>query len=121
LESAEDNLFLQLYYNDGIDVNRCISELYKSVAQKVIIPLQDILKLDNESRTCFSEEYQKSWLWRALPEQLNSIDLLFLQKLSILSGRYSGGKDEDKRILSLQRSINTQQNSQKTIMSSIKS
>ena len=41
-----------------------VDTLYKSPAAKVILPVQDILSLDDKSRVCYREDYEKSWRWR---------------------------------------------------------
>ena len=43
---------------------KMIEELYKSASEKVIIPLADILEIDNKARISHGKEYEKSWRWR---------------------------------------------------------
>lgn len=43
---------------------RMIEVLYASSAEKVIVPLSDILELDNKARIAHGMEYTKSWRWR---------------------------------------------------------
>ncbi len=65
-----------------------IEEAYKSPARQVIIPIQDVLGLGEESRMVYPAEYERSWKWR-----ISSMDMLSgeiaerLKKLAILTGR----------------------------------
>ncbi len=65
-----------------------IEEAYKSPARLVIIPIQDILGLGEESRMVFPMDYERSWKWR-----LSDLDMLSkktakrLKKMAILTGR----------------------------------
>lgn len=43
---------------------RMIETLYASSAEKVIIPIADILELDNKARIAHGAEYEKSWCWK---------------------------------------------------------
>lgn len=43
---------------------KMIEELYRSASEKVIIPLADILEMDNRARISCGKEYEKSWRWR---------------------------------------------------------
>ncbi len=51
---------------------RCIQLLMKSPARTVIIPLQDVLGLDERSRMNRPSVAQGNWRWRLLPVQLSS-------------------------------------------------
>lgn len=65
-----------------------IDTLYKSAASKVILPLQDVLSLGNESRICYADDFNRSWRWRL--ESLNQIDEKIqkrLQGLSVIGAR----------------------------------
>lgn len=65
-----------------------IEEAYKSPARQVIIPIQDVLGLGEESRMVYPAEYERSWKWR-----ISGMDMLSgeiaerLKKLAILTGR----------------------------------
>ena len=65
-----------------------IDTLYKSSAAKVILPVQDVLSLGNESRVCYMDSFERSWRWR-LPDfkQFDEIIQKRLNGLTILSGR----------------------------------
>lgn len=65
-----------------------IDTLYKSSAAKVIIPMQDVLSLGNESRICYADNFEKSWRWRMENADMFSETLQKrLQGLSVLSAR----------------------------------
>jgi len=51
------------YYDDDI-CSALILEAYKSVADIVIIPMQDILNLGNEARMNFPSRLGGNWMWR---------------------------------------------------------
>ena len=51
------------YYDDDI-CSALILEAYKSVANIVIIPMQDVLNLGNEARMNFPSRLGGNWMWR---------------------------------------------------------
>lgn len=65
-----------------------MEEAYKSSANQVIIPIQDILGLGEEGRMVYTDDCERSWLWR-----LNDISLLNretarrMKALAVLTGR----------------------------------
>ena len=65
-----------------------IEEAFKSPANLVIIPLQDLLGLGEEARMVYTDDYEHSWLWR-----LPNLDLFddntcrYIRRLTILTGR----------------------------------
>lgn len=66
-----------------------IGEAYKSVADHVIIPLQDFLGLGDEARVCFPEDYNRSWKWRLEDSSMLDEGLARrIKKLAVLTGRY---------------------------------
>lgn len=66
-----------------------IEEAYKSVADHVIIPLQDFLGLGDEARVCFPDDYENSWKWRIKDSAVLSEALAYkIKKLAVLTGRY---------------------------------
>lgn len=65
-----------------------IEEAYKSPARQVIIPLQDILGLGEESRMVFAVEYERSWKWRVSGMDMLSSEIAGrLKRLAVLTGR----------------------------------
>jgi 4-alpha-glucanotransferase len=58
------------YYDDDI-VNELIRTAYASVANIVIIPLQDVLNLGGEARMNFPSRLGGNWAWRFTWEQMN--------------------------------------------------
>ena len=65
-----------------------IEEAYKSPAKQVIIPLQDILGLGEESRMVFPIECERSWKWRLSDRNMLSNEVAGrLKRLAILTGR----------------------------------
>lgn len=75
-----------------------IDALYNSSAAKVIIPVQDVMSLGNESRICYEHDFEKSWRWRL--DKISSISKVMqnrLRGIAVLSGR---GHMDDARIKS---------------------
>lgn len=67
---------------------RLIEELYASSAEKVIIPLADILGADDNARIVYGSEYEKSWRWKL--QSFNAIPHTkrrWLQKLAFAYAR----------------------------------
>ena len=60
-----------------------IDTLYKSSAAKVILPMQDVLALGNETRICYLDDYEKSWRWRM--ESLDQFNETIQNKLNGIS------------------------------------
>ncbi|MGK7392331.1 MAG: malto-oligosyltrehalose synthase [Candidatus Cyclobacteriaceae bacterium M2_1C_046] len=66
---------LKGYFGKDIEASQVHKELiravYSSVAQVAIIPMQDILGLDENSRMNMPATIEKNWVWRLKPDQLN--------------------------------------------------
>lgn len=60
---------------------------YASVAKTAILPLQDLLGLDENSRMNMPGQGQNNWAWRLLPGQLNEAAEDLLQKWTWLYNR----------------------------------
>lgn len=81
---------LQLYFNKAVDeanvTQTMICCAYASAADTVIIPMQDILNLDESARLNKPSSATGNWHWRLLPQQIErtAIDL---QQLVWLYGR----------------------------------
>ena len=58
-----------------------------SVANMVVIPMQDILGLGEESRMNFPSTSENNWEWRLLPEQITSELIRELTEITIIYGR----------------------------------
>ena len=88
--------YLQASPQDDLQ-KRCIEELYRSAAEKVIIPLPDILGLDNRGRIAHGRDYAKSWRWR-----LSSLDDIseeirqWLKKLAFAYARIPFSHEQGK-------------------------
>lgn len=66
-----------------------IAEAYKSVANQVVIPMQDILEAGGESRMVFQDDYNRSWKWRMKDLSVLTPNLAGrLKKLAVLTGRF---------------------------------
>jgi malto-oligosyltrehalose synthase/4-alpha-glucanotransferase len=52
---------------------------YSSVAKTVILPVQDILGLDEKSRMNIPASVDRNWVWRLLPDQLNDEHKIMLR------------------------------------------
>ena len=77
---------------------KMIEELYRSASEKVIVPMPDILGLDNKARICCGKEYQKSWRWR-----ISSLNVLtdakrkWLKKMTFAYARTPFSTEEGKK------------------------
>lgn len=60
---------------------------YASVADIAILPMQDILGLNKESRMNFPGSDQNNWIWRVFPERLNEVVERLLRGWTKLYGR----------------------------------
>lgn len=73
-----------------------IEEACKSPANWAIFPMQDLLGLGGEARMVYSDDYERSWLWRLFSlDALDSTLCRRLKHLAILTGRY-GVADEQE-------------------------
>jgi len=83
------NVLLKYYNTDLKNLTNCILEdLFLSKAKYAIIPVQDLLKLDDKTRmnspsTCSD----KNWSWRLLEGQLNENVASYLNSLNKKTGR----------------------------------
>jgi malto-oligosyltrehalose synthase/4-alpha-glucanotransferase len=79
------------YFNQEVNENNInkllIAAAYGSTAQTAILPLQDILELDEQSRLNSPGSEQGNWQWRVLPEQLTGSVQTRLRELVKLYGR----------------------------------
>jgi len=75
------------YTREGLH-GALLEEAYKSPANRVIIPLQDLLGLGSEARMVFTDDYERSWKWR-LPslDAFDSSVCRRFKRLAVLTGR----------------------------------
>lgn len=72
-----------------------IREAYKSVADQVIIPVQDLLGYGDEARLVYTEEPERSWRWRLKSlAEFTEEAAFWAKKTAVLTGRYDGTKEE---------------------------
>lgn len=64
-----------------------IRTLYSSIADVIIIPLQDLLKLDNKARMNFPSTTGENWRWRMTKDQYKEINEEILLEFSELYSR----------------------------------
>ena len=64
-----------------------IRMVYGSVARVAIIPMQDILGLDENSRMNMPASVEKNWLWRLKPGQATSDIEEKLKNLTVMYNR----------------------------------
>jgi len=77
---------------------KMIEELYRSASEKVIVPMPDILGLDNNARICYGRDYQKSWRWRlASFSTLTQAKRKWLKKMSFAYARTPFSSEEGKK------------------------
>jgi hypothetical protein len=74
-----------------------IEELYRSASEKVLIPLADILELDNTARISHGKEYEKSWRWRLHSlKDINKNKRNWLKKMTFAYARTPFSIEEGK-------------------------
>jgi 4-alpha-glucanotransferase len=77
--SAGDRIHVNRYFGRRISERSVHAELsrlaYSSVAKTVIIPMQDILGLDETARINTPASTKDNWLWRLKKEQLRIPDI----------------------------------------------
>jgi len=73
---------------DGHDIAwDMIRAVLASVADRAVVPVQDLLALDGEARMNFPGQTAGNWEWRLLPQQLTSDHARRLRDLTELFGR----------------------------------
>lgn len=74
--NAEDKKRLAEYLGHPINPEQLhwdmIRLAFSTVAETVVIPLQDYLGLGEEARMNFPQKTEGNWLWRARPDQINA-------------------------------------------------
>jgi len=72
--------------DDGV-VKSMIRLAWASVADMAIIPLQDVLELDEDARMNMPGTIDKNWLWKFRPKDLTHAHAEWLRKLTETYGR----------------------------------
>lgn len=89
--SREDRDRIQKYLGREVTENNIHHHLIRlammSVANMVVIPLQDILGLGEESRMNFPATSENNWEWRLLPEQITPTLIKDITETIIIYGR----------------------------------
>lgn len=88
----EDMKFLYKYFDTESDsklFEAIIRALYTSIADVILIQMQDLLYLDNKARMNYPSTIGNNWKWRLLKEQYKMIDKEALKELAYLYGRMS--------------------------------
>ena len=67
--------------------DQMIRRLYESVADTVIIQIQDLLHLDNSARINHPSTLGSNWQWRLLPGELRKIDTGYYAWVCDMFGR----------------------------------
>jgi 4-alpha-glucanotransferase len=99
---AEHELCLLYLASDGRDIAwDMIRGVSASVADRAIVPLQDVLGLGSEARMNLPGTLSGNWRWRVRAEQLDRETALRLARLTRLYGR----TDEDPRAAGEPRSL----------------
>ncbi len=84
--------FYMNYYGDDM-CNELIRLAYSSVADIVIIPMQDILNLDSDARMNYPGKPDGNWTWRFTWDQIDEGIKNRILKLIMLYERYPGVND----------------------------
>ncbi|MCK5345209.1 MAG: 4-alpha-glucanotransferase, partial [Candidatus Heimdallarchaeota archaeon] len=82
------------YYGDDM-VFAAIKTAYSSVANIVVIPLQDMLNLGNEARMNFPGTLGGNWTWRFSDEHITSELVDTYKKMSGIYGRSPDGENSN--------------------------
>lgn len=70
------------------NIHKVLSRMaYASVARTAILPLQDVLGLDEKTRMNTPASTEKTWMWRLLPEQLTPQEEQQLKEWTVLYAR----------------------------------
>lgn len=99
----ENKIYINYYLNSNIKTSKhkiqekMIEELYRSASEKVLIPLADILELDNSARISHGKEYEKSWRWRLNSlKDINKSKRIWLKKMTFAYARTPFSIEEGK-------------------------
>lgn len=88
---ANAKSFAQSYLDlpsPDIEIHReCMRTLMASVADRVVIPMQDVMGLGSEARMNTPGETEGNWSWRFTPDQISKDDEEMLTDLTVLYGR----------------------------------
>jgi 4-alpha-glucanotransferase len=89
--SPQDRQRLSRYLGHEISGEQVSKKLIRlammSIANTVIIPMQDILNLGEEARMNRPSVTMGNWEWRLLPDQLNSASVDWLREMTEIYGR----------------------------------
>ena len=85
--TKEERSNLKKYYGTKRVHNRLIEAAWASVAQKAIIPLQDLLKLDSEARMNTPGTVGDNWNWRFNWPMISNSRKKFLKDITIKYNR----------------------------------
>ncbi len=78
---------------DGRDIAwDLIRAAFASVAERAIVPLQDVADLGSEARMNVPGRADGNWAWRARPEHLSETSAARLRRLAALSGRHPASR-----------------------------
>jgi len=64
-----------------------IRAAYASVAERAVVPMQDVAGLGSEARMNFPGRMEGNWAWRARPEHFSEASAARLRRLVALTGR----------------------------------
>lgn len=88
LASEERQRALDYLGSDGRGIEwDLIRAAYESVADRAVVPLQDVLGLGSEARMNVPAEAAGNWLWRARSEEFTAERAARLRRLADLTGR----------------------------------
>ena len=86
--SSEQKIILDILGTDGSEINwDLIKMAFQSAASIAIIPMQDILGLDSESRMNLPGTVGNNWNWRFNPDMLKTKFIQKLNDITIKTGR----------------------------------
>ncbi|PKL43301.1 MAG: 4-alpha-glucanotransferase [Planctomycetes bacterium HGW-Planctomycetes-1] len=98
--APQDKARLCCYVGKNVTSTKVHEELIRlammSVADTVIIPLQDVLGLGQEAQMNRPAIALGNWQWRFLPEQLTTVHTEWLKKLTCTYGRAQESHQDDR-------------------------
>jgi 4-alpha-glucanotransferase len=97
--TPEDKKRLYRYLGREISPEECPKELHRlamvSVANTVIVPVQDLLGLGEEAKMNRPSVAHGNWEWRLLPDQLDSSSTERLREMTTIYGRASEDRSDE--------------------------
>ena len=96
--SWEEKRALERYTGLGVTEDTAAGVMVRlalsSVADTVVLPVQDILNLGMDSRMNTPSTTENNWIWRLLPDQMCGTSMDWLTENTAFFGRHAGVREE---------------------------